>query len=172
VSCTGCGDICADLQCAACSICQHTKPVQIHDQGIVNTDPRFIYVPYEGVNMIPTDVRGLTFNRTPQMAINILTLGAKDGKGGFFPKGILGKINTPEGYLKQADGKADWPKCPAVAVEQSAAATGEIMPPITGPGMTVPGATISPTLIECPACCASDGDKCSVGRPVYISWVV
>ena len=29
----------------------------IHDQGIVNTDPRFIYVPFKGVNLIPTDVR-------------------------------------------------------------------------------------------------------------------
>ena len=29
----------------------------IHDQGIVNTDPRFIYVPFAGVNLIPTDVR-------------------------------------------------------------------------------------------------------------------
>lgn len=38
----------------------------IHDQGLVNTDPRFIAVPDLGINMIPTDVRGLTFNRSPQ----------------------------------------------------------------------------------------------------------
>ena len=30
------------------------------------------------------------------MNINILTIGAKDGIGGFFPKGLYGKINTPE----------------------------------------------------------------------------
>ena len=78
---------------------------QIHDQGLVNTDPRFIYVPFHGINLIPTDIRGLTYNRSPQMNINILTLGAKDGKGGFFPKGIHGKIKTPEVRLSmQAKG--------------------------------------------------------------------
>lgn len=39
--------------------------------------------------------------------LNILTLGAKDGKGGFFPEGIAGRINTPEGYDKLADGIED-----------------------------------------------------------------
>ena len=37
--------------------------VQIHDQGLVNSDPRFIYVPFHGINLIPTDIRGLTYNR-------------------------------------------------------------------------------------------------------------
>jgi len=41
--------------------------LQIDDQGLVNTDPRFIAVPNTWVNPIPTDVRGLTFSRTPQM---------------------------------------------------------------------------------------------------------
>lgn len=36
------------------------------DQGLVNTDPRFIAVPTGYVNLIPTDIRGLTLNRTPQ----------------------------------------------------------------------------------------------------------
>ncbi len=40
--------------------------VQSDDQGLVNTDPRTIAVPESYVNMIPTDVRGLTFSRTPQ----------------------------------------------------------------------------------------------------------
>lgn len=39
--------------------------LQIDDQGLVNTDPRYIAVPNTWVN--PTDVRGLTFSRTPQM---------------------------------------------------------------------------------------------------------
>lgn len=41
--------------------------MQSDDQGLVNTDPRTIAVPDGFVNMIPTDVRGLTFSRTPQM---------------------------------------------------------------------------------------------------------
>ena len=41
--------------------------VQFDDQGLVNTDPRFIAVPDGYINLIPTDVRGLTFNRSPQM---------------------------------------------------------------------------------------------------------
>lgn len=35
-------------------------------------------------------------------------VGAKDGKGGFFPEGIAGRINTPEGFDKMADGIEDW----------------------------------------------------------------
>ena len=41
--------------------------LQIDDQGLVNTDPRYIAVPNTWVNLIPTDIRGLTFSRTPQM---------------------------------------------------------------------------------------------------------
>ena len=35
-------------------------------------------------------------------------LGAKDGKGGFFPEGIAGRINTPEGFDNLAAGLDDW----------------------------------------------------------------
>ena len=40
--------------------------VQVDDQGLVNTDPRYIAVPEGYINNIPTDVRGITFNRSPQ----------------------------------------------------------------------------------------------------------
>lgn len=40
--------------------------------------------------------------------LNILTVGAKDGKGGFFPEGIAGRINTPEGFNALAEGIEDW----------------------------------------------------------------
>lgn len=36
--------------------------------------------------MFATDVNGLNFARTPQMNINILTIGSPVGIGGFFPK--------------------------------------------------------------------------------------
>ena len=39
---------------------------QLDDQGLVNADPRNIAVPDGFVNMIPTDIRGITFARTPQ----------------------------------------------------------------------------------------------------------
>lgn len=35
-------------------------------------------------------------------------LGAKDGKGGFFPEGIAGRINTPEGFDVLAEGLDDF----------------------------------------------------------------
>ena len=41
--------------------------MQFDDQGLINTDPRFIAVPDGFINLIPTDIRGLTFNRSPQM---------------------------------------------------------------------------------------------------------
>lgn len=40
--------------------------------------------------------------------LNILTVGAKDGKGGFFPEGIAGRIHTPQGYDQLADSTEDW----------------------------------------------------------------
>lgn len=52
---------------------------QFDDQGITNTDDRFIAVPDHFINLIPTDIRGLTFSRTPQMNINILTIGSANG---------------------------------------------------------------------------------------------
>jgi len=36
------------------------------DQGLTNADPRYIAVPASYINLIPTDVRGLTLNRSPQ----------------------------------------------------------------------------------------------------------
>lgn len=35
-------------------------------QGLTNTNPDFIVVPDQNINLIPTDSRGLTFARTPQ----------------------------------------------------------------------------------------------------------
>ncbi len=40
---------------------------QLDDQGLIQADPRNIAVPDGFVNMIPTDIRGLTYSRTPQM---------------------------------------------------------------------------------------------------------
>jgi hypothetical protein len=48
--------------------------MQVDDQGLVNTDPRTIAVPLNFVNMISTDVHGLTFDRTPQMVRRFLFL--------------------------------------------------------------------------------------------------
>ena len=42
---------------------------QLDDQGLVNADPRNIAVPDGFVNMIPTDIRGITFARTPQQVL-------------------------------------------------------------------------------------------------------
>ena len=54
------------LRC--CSVFdKHVSVVQVDDQGLVNTDPRNIAVPNTWVNLIPTDLRGLTYSRTPQM---------------------------------------------------------------------------------------------------------
>ena len=47
--------------------CARFWRVQFDDQGLVNTDPRFIAVPDGFINLIPTDIHGLTFNRSPQM---------------------------------------------------------------------------------------------------------
>ena len=40
--------------------------------------------------------------------LNMLTVGAQDGKGGFFPEGIAGRIHTPADYDKLAEGVDDW----------------------------------------------------------------
>lgn len=45
--------------------------MQLDDQGLVQADPRNIAVPDGFVNMIPTDIRGLTFSRTPQMVCSL-----------------------------------------------------------------------------------------------------
>ena len=38
------------------------------------------------VNIIPTDVLGLTLSYTPQQVLHIVTFGAPGAKGGFFPQ--------------------------------------------------------------------------------------
>jgi hypothetical protein len=40
--------------------------VQETDQPLVNSNPNFIAVPSRNINLVPTDIRGLTFSRTPQ----------------------------------------------------------------------------------------------------------
>jgi hypothetical protein len=108
------------------------------DQGLVNADPRYIAVPDGGnPNLIPTDIRGLTLNRTPQQVINIVTIG-NGSVGGFFPNGLLGRINSSAGYLETGNGYAD---APTGLVGQTAAANvGTISPPINGSTpATVPG---------------------------------
>jgi len=112
---------------------------QLDDQGLLNKDPRFITVPGSFVNNIPTDIRGLTFARTPLMNLNVLMLGAKDGKGGFFPEGIAGRINTPEGFdvlaegLDDFEGKAEAKQLPASEVKKIQG------PPTPDGPLTVPG---------------------------------
>ena len=49
--------------------------LQFDDQGIVNSDSRTIAVPHDYANYIPTDIRGLTFARTPaQVSLPVLNL--------------------------------------------------------------------------------------------------
>lgn len=107
---------------------------QFDDQGIVNTDPRNIAVPEGFVNLIPTDYKGLTFSRTPQQNINILTIGSPNGKGGFFPNGLIGRINKPTGYNKTALGLDKFPRRRAVSGQQSIRATGKLPKPVTAAG--------------------------------------
>jgi hypothetical protein len=108
------------------------------DQGLVNTDPRYIAVPDQGINLIPTDARGLTLNRSPQQVIRILTLASPDSKGVFFPNGLLGNINSWIGYNETTDGFADFPT--GVATQESVAAVGTIEPAVNGSTpATVPG---------------------------------
>eukprot|EP00775_Hariotina_reticulata_P002749 gene2749-3044_t len=79
------------------------------DQGLTNSNPNFIAVPAGNINLVPTDLRGLTFSRTPQQVLRILTLGSPDGVGAFFPKGFNGRINKPTGYDKAANAKQGYP---------------------------------------------------------------
>lgn len=109
-------------------IAMQTPPCQSY-LVICLQDPRFIAVPESYVNNIPTDIRGLSFARTPQMNLNILMLGAKNGKGGFFPKGIQGRINNPVGFDELADGTEDWTgKAEATQVRLPAATCQRISP--------------------------------------------
>lgn len=114
---------------------------QMDDQGLLNKDPRFIAIPGSFVNNIPTDIRGLSFARTPLMNLNILTVGAKDGKGGFFPEGIAGRINTPEGFDAIAKGTEDFDGQTQV-IQLPASEIEKIPGPITPEGPSeVPGQT-------------------------------
>ena len=45
---------------------------QFDDQGLLNTDPRTIAVPESYVNNIPTDIRGVSFSRTPAMVSAVM----------------------------------------------------------------------------------------------------
>ena len=95
--------------------------MQSDDQGLVNTDPRTIAVPDTFINNIPTDVRGLSFSRTPQQLINMYSLGNPDGTGPFFPYGLVGAITTPTGYTDMATGLEDFPSEPYLATQVQAA---------------------------------------------------
>ena len=63
-------------------------PASLHGH-IVCWSCSFLAVSDGFVNNIPTDIRGLTRNRTPQQLINIATLGNINGIGGFFPNGLV-----------------------------------------------------------------------------------
>lgn len=73
------------------------------DQGITNNNTNLIAVPTDSINLAPTDIRGLTFSRTPQQVLHILTLGSPTSKGGFFPDGVNGRINSSVGYNVSAN---------------------------------------------------------------------
>ncbi|KAK9839115.1 hypothetical protein WJX74_009810 [Apatococcus lobatus] len=118
---------------------------QFDDQGLLNTDPRFIAIAVnqtntsQYINNIPTDVQGLTFSRTPQMIINILTLGSPTGVGGFFPSGLVGNITSPAGYNLTASGTESWGNATEVN-EETFAEAGTLQPPLTAEGpFMVPG---------------------------------
>ncbi len=91
--------------------------LQSDDQGLVNSDPRNIAVPDTFINNIPTDIRGLTFSRTPQQLINMYSLGNPSGIGPFFPNGFSGAINSPVGYINMATGLEDFPASPMDAFQ-------------------------------------------------------
>jgi hypothetical protein len=54
----------AFLPAAAC--------LQETDQGLLNGNPNFIAVLTKNINLVPTDIRGLTFSRTPQQVLRTL----------------------------------------------------------------------------------------------------
>ena len=44
---------------------------------------------------MPTDHNGITYSRTPGQVLNVVYLTPKAAtKGGFFPKGVNGDVNT------------------------------------------------------------------------------
>lgn len=62
--------------------------------GHVSVDQALVY--RGGINVVPTEGNGVTIARTPQQVLSILTEGASNGKGGFFPDGVNGRITTPD----------------------------------------------------------------------------
>lgn len=44
-----------------------------------------------------------------QQVLRIVTLSSETGKGGFFPQGLSGKINSPAGYNVSANGFGGFP---------------------------------------------------------------
>lgn len=59
------------------------------DQGIVDENG--------DANIVPTDPNGIAFSRTPGQVLNIAYLNpAKTTKGGFFPAGVNGEVNTSD----------------------------------------------------------------------------
>ena len=59
------------------------------DQGIGNSSV---------ANLVPTDKNGVAYSRTPGQVLNIVYLNPKSvKKGGFFPKGVNGIVNTSGG---------------------------------------------------------------------------
>jgi hypothetical protein len=58
---------------------------------------------------VPTDVRGLTLSRTPQQVLRIVTLGSPTGRGGFFPRGVNGRIVSPAGFSDAVNARGGWP---------------------------------------------------------------
>jgi hypothetical protein len=79
------------------------------DQALKNFNLNFIAVPTDNINLVPTDIRGLCFSRTPQQVLRILTNGSPTSKGGFFPDGINGRLNSSEGYNVSANAYKGYP---------------------------------------------------------------
>eukprot|EP00898_Chlorokybus_atmophyticus_P008903 jgi/Chlat1/9013/Chrsp94S08343 len=77
------------------------------DQGLYNFDTN-IAVPTLKINNVPTDIRGLTFSRTPKQVLNILLMESTNGTCGFFPQGVNGKINNTISFANQANGFAGY----------------------------------------------------------------
>ena len=113
VTCAACHQLLCVHACELYTyVLTHDVVMQVDDQGLVNTDPRTIAVPNAFINNIPTDIRGLTFSRTPQQLINMYCLGDASGISPFFPNGFVGAINSPAGYTNMATGLEDFPTSP------------------------------------------------------------
>lgn len=64
-------------------------------------------MPDSFINLIPTDIQGLTFSRTPAQVIRIVTAGNPNSVGGFFPQGLLGAINSSSTYNVTSSGTGE-----------------------------------------------------------------